>query len=210
MSRYQLARPERELRWYPRGAWLGWRPVGSPLAAEFDAPEEVDAIIDRVRRCGSVIAGDIALSASGDSWDAFCHDHGTEAFFTQWKPVDSSGVPVRIVSAKPTRSQVEQEKWEAEQRERRRIKQAEQDRLWAEEHQRRVDAHQAQRDALIAAMQQAADQVKGSVYEPLLLPDLLRDIATIREHPPGPSRFNVDPVLFQQKFARRWQAAGAT
>jgi hypothetical protein len=132
------ARP-REARWYPRGAWLGWRPLSSPLAPEFDDPAEVDAIVERVRRCGRVAAGDLVPAASGDSWRAFCSDHGTLEFFADvdWT---ASGVrldkppPVRPVS---TRAQREQEQWEAAQRERRRAKQAEADALWHAEEQRR-------------------------------------------------------------------------
>jgi hypothetical protein len=128
------------LRWYPRDAWLGWRPLGSPLATEFDDPAEVDAIVERVRRCGRVEAGELRLPASGDSWPAFCREHGTYEFYEPWRPEhlrDTRPQPARPVSM---RAQREQEKWEAAQRERWRVKQAESDALWHAEEQRQQAA----------------------------------------------------------------------
>jgi hypothetical protein len=128
-----------ELRQYPRGAWLGFRPLGSPLEQEFDDPDEVDAIIERVRRCGTVVAGELVLPNSGDSWNGFCSFHGTYEFFTEWQPEyqRANFVPPRPVTM---RAQREQERWEAEQLARRQAQQAASDALWAAEEQRRERA----------------------------------------------------------------------
>jgi hypothetical protein len=133
---YKLPPPERELRWYPRNAWRGWIPIPEPLSPEFDDRADVDAIIARVHRCGRLDSGELYTPTSGDSWQAFCGQHGTYGFFDDWQPEyqRSNFAPLRPVS---TRAQVEQEKWEAEALARRRAKQVEQDRLWAEEEQRR-------------------------------------------------------------------------
>jgi hypothetical protein len=132
--RYRLPPPQRELRWYPRGAWQGWRPLGTPLDADFDDPGEVNAIIERVRRRGAVGAEDAIPPASGDSWRSFCHDHGTYGF--DWSPQPTK--PTQ--PTKPSRAQLEQERWEAAQRERRRTQQAEADAAWRAEEQRRARA----------------------------------------------------------------------
>jgi hypothetical protein len=133
------------LRWYPRGAWRGWIPIPTPLYPEFDDPAEVDAIIDRVRHGVGLGSSELILPASGDSWQAFCGSHGDYGFYEHWKPTGWFQLERRERRATPkpasTRAQREQEKWEAEALERRRAKQAEQDRLWREEEQRR----QAQR-----------------------------------------------------------------
>jgi hypothetical protein len=138
-----------ELRQYPRGAWLGFRPLGSPLEQEFDDPDEVDAILARVRRCGTVVAGELVLPNSGDSWNWFCSTHGTYEFFTEYQPEHlRAAYGPRPVSM---RAQREQERWEAEQLARRQARQAEADALWAAEEQRLTRAASAAASAAKAA-----------------------------------------------------------
>ena len=57
--------------------------------------------------------------------------------------------------------------------------------------------HVAIRAEWIALLQQAADEVRGTRYASLLA-GIERDIATIRDHPPGPLPWRLDRALFHE------------
>lgn len=156
-------RPDRELRWYPRNAWQGWRPLGSPIAPEFDDPERyVDALCARIRRDGFVDTVDIWFPSSDDGWSSFCSRHGTYAF-GEWREDRAQQEAAKRAAATRRAARVEREQlvWEAARRMRERAKQAEADREWNEAEDRRQ--RQAEIDRQREDERRRLDEVRREV-----------------------------------------------
>lgn len=148
------ARPDKELRWYPEGAWLGWRPLGSPVASEFETIDgfSLAEYLERVRHTGVVESDFLLPPKSGDSWGAFVSRHGDYNFYDGYVPEHL----VQDAKRDKLRARVtaEQEAWEEARRERMRLKQEASDAEWAEA-QRKVEE-----TARVLAIQRAEQQAK--------------------------------------------------
>jgi hypothetical protein len=111
------------------------RPVPIPIWTDdyADIPE-------RIRRTGRFDTEDIWLATSGDGWHAFCGRHGVQDFYHDFRQL-AERARTGVIKAKQRDQQDrwrrsaeqarhQQEKWEAERRERELAKQAKADREW--------------------------------------------------------------------------------